>query len=69
MAYFDAKHENGTSWKLAVPSTNRDASVVTKRAALFVRNYCLKNSLTGEVNITPEDGGPSFRMSDYVAAI
>ena len=69
MAYFNAKHDNGTEWKLGVPSKGRDDVVVTKRAALFVRNYCLKHFLSSDVTITPEDGRASFRVNDYWAAI
>ena len=69
MAYFKAKHDNGTEWTLAVPSKNRPEAEVTKRAALFVRNYCLKNFLSGEVTITAQEDGKTFRMNDYVAAL
>lgn len=64
MAYFTAKHDNGTEWKLCVPSHNKKltADDITKRATLFVRNYCLKNGLkVGGATITAEDGR-TFRM-------
>lgn len=69
MAYFNAKHDNGTSWKLGVPSKGRPEAEVIARAALFVRNYCLKNGISGEVQITAEDNSHSFRMTDHVAAL
>ena len=57
MAYFDAKHDGGTEWKLAVPSKGKTAEYVNTKAILFVRNYCLKNCLhKGGATITAEDG-------------
>lgn len=68
VANFDAKHDNGTAWKLVVPCKGKSADVVTKRAALFVRNYCLKHGISGQVTITPEVGN-AFRMTDYAAGV
>jgi len=69
MAYFNAKHDNGTEWKLCVPSHNKKLTQddITKRAKLFVRNYCLKNGLKdGGATITAEDGS-TFRMEGLYA--
>lgn len=56
MAYFTAKHENGTSWKLATPPKLK-GDVMVQRAKNFARNYAHKHRLgAGEVTLTCETG-------------
>lgn len=65
---FDAVAESGQSWVLAV-NTKRGIDFATRQAALFARNYCLKNTIFGDVTLTSQDDGRSFKMTDYVVSI
>lgn len=56
MAYFTAKHEDGTAWKLATPPKLK-GEVMVERAKNFARNYSRKHGLgAGEVILTCETG-------------
>jgi hypothetical protein len=66
MAYYDAKHESGKEWLFCVPNPKGKHSqeVISKRADLFVRNYCHKNFLRVDVVITCRETGETRNVVD-----
>lgn len=56
-----AKHENGTTWRLAVRvNAKRGEEHARYEAANCARNYCRKNNMPGRVELIDEETGAAF---------